>query len=169
MAGRTRDETVRTLEFLDQPGVSTTFSGQAVYADGQFKLRDNVGEFDPRSGGGLTDAQHKSLRQLVHFLSGGGPGDGFVAAPVFKQISSIFPTREAWFTSQAEADNGFVLGKKIFEVETTIAGGAATPIHPTPIKHTVFKVDGSSPAARATDNIVWTGLTPEITRTYEVF
>jgi hypothetical protein len=52
-----------------QIGVSTDAEGQVLYSDGGFKMRDSTGEFDPRSGGGLSEAQHEVLDTLVHALA----------------------------------------------------------------------------------------------------
>jgi hypothetical protein len=52
------------------PGTTPSATGGIVYADGAFKLRDAVGDFDPRSGGGgITEAQHEVLDTLIHWIS----------------------------------------------------------------------------------------------------
>ena len=52
------------------PGTIPTAAGGILYADGQFKLEDAAGVFDPRSGGGgITEAQHEVLDTLVHWIA----------------------------------------------------------------------------------------------------
>jgi hypothetical protein len=48
------------------PGTIPTAAGGILYADGQFKLEDAAGVFDPR---GITEAQHEVLDTLIHGLS----------------------------------------------------------------------------------------------------
>lgn len=53
-------------------------------------------------GGGITPAQHETLRQLIHFIDQ-GPGDGF-ASGAFKvtlPLASPFPTSITWYLSAA--------------------------------------------------------------------
>jgi hypothetical protein len=53
-------------------------------------------------GGGITPAQHETLRQLIHFIDE-GPGDGF-ASGAFKvtlPLASPFPTSITWYLSMA--------------------------------------------------------------------
>lgn len=54
---------------LSEQSVGTTPSalGGLIFVDGAFKLRDAVGDFDPRSGGGgITESQHEVLDTLTH-------------------------------------------------------------------------------------------------------
>lgn len=54
----------------EQPtGTSPTAPGGFLYADGAFKMKDASGDFNPRSGGGITEAQHEVLDSLVHWIS----------------------------------------------------------------------------------------------------
>lgn len=53
-------------------------------------------------GGGITPAQHETLRQLIHFIDQ-GPADGF-ASGAFKTtlpLGSAFPTSVTWYLSMA--------------------------------------------------------------------
>ena len=59
-------------EFVDLPeaDASPTEEGQIGYRSGAFEMRDSVGVFDPRSGGGgLTEATHRAVDQLVHLVA----------------------------------------------------------------------------------------------------
>jgi len=55
---------------LQDEGLSADNPGEVVFTGGAFSMRDAVGVFDPRSGGGgITEAQHENLDTLVHWLS----------------------------------------------------------------------------------------------------
>lgn len=51
------------------PGEQPTQQGGVRFVDGSFQLRDYVGVFNPRSGGGITEAQHEVLDTLVHDIA----------------------------------------------------------------------------------------------------
>jgi len=53
---------------LESTGVATS-AGQVRYTGTRFSLYDDVGEYDPRSGGGLNLAQHRAADQLVHLIA----------------------------------------------------------------------------------------------------
>ncbi len=60
------DDEIRLGEVTVDPSIP----GAVVYRDGAFKMRDAVGNFDPRTGGGgLTPTTHRALDQLVHDLA----------------------------------------------------------------------------------------------------
>ena len=55
--------------------------------------------------GNMTDAQHDSLRQLIHFINE-GPGTG-VASGAYKEIlpkSNPFPTSITWYTNSSKTN-----------------------------------------------------------------
>jgi hypothetical protein len=59
-------------EFVDLPEADAdpTVVGQIGYRSGAFRLRDSIGVFDPRSGGGgLTEVTHRPVDQLVHEIA----------------------------------------------------------------------------------------------------
>jgi hypothetical protein len=79
-----------------------TALGALRYVGGTFRLKDAVGVFDPRSGGGgITEAQHKILRQLIHFLDD-GPGEGFASGAYKETTGTVFPTVMTWWESAAK-------------------------------------------------------------------
>ncbi len=51
------------------------------------------------NGGGITAAEHQTLRQLIHFIDGGGPGDGFAsgAVRITNPPGNPFPTNITWY------------------------------------------------------------------------
>lgn len=57
--------------FADQYGVVPVipdcYGGTIYFSDGYFQLKDQLGTFNPRSGGsGITEEQHEALDTLVH-------------------------------------------------------------------------------------------------------
>lgn len=59
-------------EFVDllEADADPTNEGQIGYRAGAFRMKDSAGVFDPRSGGGgISEAQHRSLDQLVHLIA----------------------------------------------------------------------------------------------------
>lgn len=56
-----------------------------------------------QAGGGITPAQHKALRDLIHFIDD-GPADGF-ASGAFKEqlpIGNPFPLEATWYTDNTK-------------------------------------------------------------------
>lgn len=108
--------------------------------------------------GGLTETGHKVLRQLIHWIPD-GPGDGFSTSP-YKEIvwSGAFKDSEIWWESSDKL-------KKLFEHTMTWTG-----VNKTGEIWTLYKTDGSSPHARATDAITYSGVFPQTrTRTFTVW
>jgi hypothetical protein len=67
-----------------QIGVSTDAEGQVLYSDGGFKMRDSTGEFDPRSGGRVSNVtvwtdsgKTKKIRELTNIVRTGGRIDSY--------------------------------------------------------------------------------------------
>jgi len=138
------------LDLNDDGSGFASSAGQVRYSNGRFSLYDNVGEYDPRSGGGISESQHKSLRQLIHFVETNSPGDGFGAGPYVSEVLPVgdpFPTSETWYT-----DSGKTL--KICKWEATYNANKTFATE----KWTVYKSDGTNPAADATDTISYSGV-----------
>ena len=108
--------------------------------------------------GGLTVAQHKTLRQLIHFIDS-GPADGFPASGVNREISyptspaSPFPSSVIWYEDAGKT-------KKI--VELTITRNA----NQTPSSEVwkMYDTDGTTVLLTVTDTISYNGIL-ETTRT----
>jgi hypothetical protein len=103
------------------------------------------------SGGGITEAQHRTLRQLIHFIDE-GPAEGF-ASGAYKEIlpsGDPFPTTVTWWESSAKL-------KKIIRKTITRSGGGATNVKPTPILWEIFDTDGSTMLASVSDAITYSG------------
>lgn len=55
---------------LEDNGISPSVDGGITFKAGSFEMRDSAGIFDPRSGGGgLTEATHRVVDQLVHLIA----------------------------------------------------------------------------------------------------
>ena len=92
----------------------STQEGEMRYNAGGFTFYDSLGEFDPRTGGGgISAAQHKALRDLVHFVD--GPADGFTSGTYFEQLPSgdPFPTSGIWYTDNTKTDKTYNANKTV--------------------------------------------------------
>ena len=136
-------------------------NGKLVAGTGVSLVEQNDGSNETlridASGSGITEAQHKILRQLIHFIDE-GPAEGFTSL-AYKEtlpVGDPFPTSVTWYESSSKA-------VKIVEKIITRTGGGATKVKPTPI---VWKVYNSSDALIATvsDAIAYSGVF-ESTRT----
>lgn len=98
------------------------------------------------SGTGVTESQHKVLRQLIHFIDD-GPACGF-ASGAFKEIlpTGPFPTSYIWWTDSGKTD-------KIVELTVTRNAGK----FPTVEKWEVYDTDGSTVLCTVTDAITYSG------------
>lgn len=142
------------LELTDD-GLTADSEGQIVYSGGAFSLRDSVGAFDPRSGGGgITEAQHKALRQLIHFIDD-GPAESFASGAFKEQLpaGNPFPTSAIWYTDNTK------VGKI---VELTVTYNANKTIATEVWK--MYDTDGSTVLVTVTDTITYSGII-ENTRT----
>jgi hypothetical protein len=113
------------------------------------EVQDAIKDLDG-SVGGITDAQHRVLRHLIHFVETNSPGDGFGTGPYHCETNytgGVFPTDETWWETSSKL-------KKICRWECTynINKTFATE------KWIVYKTDGTNPAADATDTITYTGV-----------
>jgi len=124
-----------------------TEQGALKYVGGEMRFRDAAGVFNPRTGGsGITAEQHRVLRQLIHFVTTGGPAGGFASGAFYEALPvGPFPTTATWWESNSKV-------KKI--VELTVAWTAANP---TEEKWEMYDTDGVTVIARVTDTITYTG------------
>jgi hypothetical protein len=134
------------LQLEDQGvGVTPSVVGAIIQADGVVLIRDAVGTFDARGGTGITEAQHRALRQLIHFVDD-GPAEGFASGAHRETLpTGPFPTSMIWWESSGKA-------KRIVSLEVTYTGA-----FPTTEVWKVYDVDGSTVLATVTDAIVYTG------------
>jgi len=52
--------------------------------------------------GGLTESQHRTLRQLIHFIDE-GPAGGFTSGAYKEVLGGVFPTSIIWWESSSKA------------------------------------------------------------------
>jgi hypothetical protein len=99
------------------------------------------------TGSGLSEAQHRTLRQLIHFISD-GPAEGF-ATGAYKETlpaASPFPTSVTWWESSSKL-------KKIVERLVTWTGA-----NPTTDQWKIYDTDGTTVLWIVTDTISYSGI-----------
>ena len=122
-----------------------TAPGQVRYDGSRFSLYDATGEYDPRAGGGISEAQHKTLRQLIHFIDD-GPADGFTSGAYKESVyTGAFLTQEIWWESASKL-------KKIVQLDATYTGA-----FPTTEVWQMFDTDGTTVLVTITDTITYSG------------
>jgi len=133
--------------YVDQTGTVATVEGEVRYYAGRWSFVDSTGEYDPRSGSGISEAQHKALRQLIHFIDD-GPADGFPSGSYKETLPSgaVFPTSEIWYESASKA-------KMIVSLATTWTGAIITEE-----EWDIYDTDGSSSLVTITDAISYSGI-----------
>lgn len=145
MPGPADEEEIR-FEDRTADGDPTT-EGAIRYTSGSFKGKDSTGVFDLRSGGGISEAQHRALRHLIHFIDD-GPAKGF-ASGAYKETlpaGSVFPTSAIWWESVSKSH-------KIVELSITWSG-----VLPTVEEWKVYDTDGATVLATVTDSISYSGV-----------
>lgn len=102
--------------------IGPTQPGAFNYDGTDFKMRDSVGVFNPRTGGGISEAGHKVLRQLIHLAEEGGPWEGFASGAYYETLPSAdpFPTSFIWWTSAAKTEK-IVEEQLVYNSNKTIA------------------------------------------------
>lgn len=102
--------------------------------------------------GGITDAQHKALRDLIHFIDE-GPADGF-ASGSYKETTynGVFPTVIDWWEDVTKT-------QRIVDLTITYTGA-----FPTTEVWRMYDTDGVTVLVTLTDTITYNGAL-EATRT----
>ena len=93
------------------------------------------------SGSGMSEAAHKIIRQLIHFMED-GPAEGGYR----ETTGTVFPTAKVWYETSSKL-------KKIYEKLTTWTG-----INATQIVRKIYATDGVTVLATATDTITYSGV-----------
>jgi hypothetical protein len=120
-------------------------------ASGNLTLEDGlVGPFtltQLSSGGGISESQHRALRQLIHFIDN-GPTNGFASGAFRENLPSANPfvTSVTWWTSSAKTH-------KIVEKLITYTGVLATTV-----QWKMYDTDGTTVLATVTDAITYSGI-----------
>jgi hypothetical protein len=131
------------LQLTDE-GADPSVVGAIVQKAGALLAKDSVGIFNLRSGTGLSEAAHRALRQLIHFIDN-GPTNGFPSGAYRENVGGVFPTSITWYDDNTKV-------KKI--VEKTLA---YTGAFPTTIQWKMYDTDGSTVLATVTDAITYSG------------
>jgi len=142
-----RDETIRDLRFIEQDN-DPDYEGHVRYVNGTLKIRDGQGVYDPRAGSGLTEAVHRTLLQLIHFIDE-GPAEGFTSGATKTVTGGLFPTLVEWRRQD---------GTLLVEKTITRSGGGATNLKPTPVVWKIYDTDGTTVLATVSDAITYSGL-----------
>jgi hypothetical protein len=139
--------------YYEEQAAPASTPGEVRYYGGRFSLVDGSGEYDPRAGGGISEAQHRVLRQLIHFIEE-GPAEGFTSGAYKETLPSgdPFPTSIIWWESSSKL-------KKIVERLVTWTG----PL-PTTDQWKIYDTDGTTVLWIVTDTISYSGVF-ETTRT----
>lgn len=133
---------------LDADVIYPTVNGEIRYVTGVgFRFFDE-GVVTGLSGSGITATQHKTLRQLIHFIDD-GPAEGFASGAYMETLPSAnpFPTSFIWWESAAKL-------KKI--VEETVTYNSNKTIATDEWK--VYDTDGTTVLATVTDAISYSGV-----------
>jgi hypothetical protein len=132
------DEEIR----LGANAVPPTVPGAVSFDGSAFQFRDAAGIFDPRSSAGVSEAAHKALLQLIHFIDE-GPAEGFASGATRTTTGTVFPSQVLW----RRADN-----TKLVEQNVTWTGAKATTV-----EWKVYAADGTTVLATVTDTITYSG------------
>lgn len=94
-------------------------------------------------GGGLTPAQHETLRQLIHFIDE-GPGNGFASGAFKVIVGQPFPSSITWYTDNTQA-------KKLVRKSITYDA----QMFPTIISWNMYDLDGVTVIHNVTDTVTY--------------
>ena len=97
---------------LDDYSSDPSSAGGITYNSGSFAMQDSVGVFDPRSGSGISESQHRLIDQWVHF----DLDEDCYYEPVY---TGSKVTDEIWWTDSGKT-------QKIREVNYTFTGNKIT-------------------------------------------
>jgi len=138
-----------------EPGaVAPTVNGELRYVTGSGFRFYEEGVEKGLTGSGISEAQHRVLRQLIHFIED-GPAEGFASGAYKETLPAAdpFPTSFIWWESAAKL-------KKI--VEEIVTYNANKTIATDQWK--VYDTDGSTVLATVTDTISYSSIF-EVSRT----
>ena len=129
-----------------EPSSAPTVDGEVRYVSGVGFRFFEEGVEKGLTGTGLSEAQHRTLRQLIHFIEE-GPAEGF-ATGAYKETTPAgpFPTSEIWWESSGKS-------KKIVELTTTWTG-----VLPTTEEWKMYDTDGSTVLVTVTDTVSYSGV-----------
>lgn len=126
-----------------EPTAAPTADGELRYVAGVGFRFFEEGVEKGLSGSGLTEAQHKVLLNLIHFIDE-GPAEGFASGATKTVTGTVFPTQVLWKRADAT---------KLVEQNITWAGSK-----PTSVEWKIYAADGSTVLATVTDAITYSGV-----------
>ena len=140
--GPLREDEIR---MYDQYGSNPPAEGCIIYSNGYFRFYDGYGIYNPRE---MTEVQHSTLRQLIHFIDE-GPANSF-ASGAYKEVLPVghpFPTQVIWWESDSKS-------KKIVEKNITRNPNKT----PSVIEWKMYDTDGSTIVETVTDTITYSAI-----------
>lgn len=127
-----------------EPTSPASAVGEVRFTGTRFSMYDSTGEFDP-NGDGVNEAEHKALRDLIHFVDH-GPADGWASGSYKESVySGVTLTNETWWESNSKI-------KKIVQLDVTYSG-----VFPSTEVWKMYDTDGSSVLVTLTDAISYSG------------
>jgi hypothetical protein len=140
----TRNETVLDLQFVEQ-AVDPDEEGfvRRVGNDLVAYIGGEAHSLIAGAGSGITEAQHQTLLQLIHFLDE-GPAKGFTSGATKTVTGTVFPTQVLWKRQD---------GTKLVEKNITWTG-----VNPTTIEWKLYASDGVTVLETVTDTITYSGV-----------
>lgn len=141
----TRDEEAVQL---DPSAAVPTINGEFRYVTGVGFRFYEEGVEKGLTGTGLSEAVHRTLRHLIHFIDE-GPAEGFVTGATKTTTGGLFPTLVEWKTAGAL----LIVDKTI-----TRSGGGATVVAPTPIVWRMYDTNGTTVLVTVSDAITYSGI-----------
>jgi hypothetical protein len=151
--GRTPDRFPGTREEdsikLEPSNTVPTLSGEIRYVTGAGFRFYEEGIEKGLVGSGISDNQHRSLRQLIHLADADGPFEGFISGAYQESQPSgnPFPTSITWWTNSTKTN-------KIVEENITYNGNKTVATD----QWKVYDIDGSTVLATVTDVINYVGI-----------
>jgi hypothetical protein len=127
---------------LGQQAVAPTVNGEFRYVTGVGFRFYEEGVEKGLTGTGISEAQHKTLLQLIHFIDG-GPAEGFTTGATRTTTGTTFPSQILWRRADAT---------KLVEKNLTYTGA-----FPTTIEWKIYAADGTTVLATVTDTITYSG------------
>ena len=147
----TRDERVETLNFQDTAEDPQNV-GDIQYHTNELKAKDATSVFNI--------IEHRTRRELIHFIESGGPCDGFQGgSPLYREMdgSPPFFTGITWYVDNTKA-------KKIVDLVVNRSGGVLSVTE----AWKMYDTDGSTVKVQVVDTITYTSNVFESSRSRAV-
>jgi len=143
------DSTGGSAEFRHPSGASKVgVDPTGISSSAATNLQEVLEDMDASiSAGGITAAEHRTLRQLIHFIESGGPAEGFATGAYRETLPAAdpFPTSIIWWESNAKL-------KKIVELTLSYNANKTTSTE----VWEMYDTDGSTVLATVTDTMSYT-------------